>query len=781
MKMINKKTIFGVICVFFATISVAQTTLISTGSSWKYLANGSNQGTVWKGISFSDALWSSGISQFGYGEGDEATVVSYGSDVNNKYITTYFRKTVSISNASVFTNYTLNIKRDDGVVVYINGVEKYRNNMPTGTIAYNTLASTACSDDGANFTAVNLSTGSFVTGTNVIAVEIHQNTVTSSDLSFDLKLTGNSSTSTTASLKRGPYLQSGTPTSVYIRWRSSVATDTKVSYGLSAESLTSSVTDAASVIDHVIKLTGLTPNTKYYYSIGSTTQTLQGDINNYFTTAPPVGTEQLTRVWVTGDCGNNSTNQLNVRNQYHNYIGTNNTDVWLLLGDNAYNEGLDAEYQTNFYDIYKDKMLKQTVLWPTPGNHDYASSPSRQNDHNIPYYSMFTLPTAAQAGGIASGTEAYYSYNYANIHFIALDSYGKESNAYRLYDTLGPQVVWLKQDLEANTQKWTVVYWHHPPYTMGSHNSDTKDELIAIRQNLLKILERYKVDLVLCGHSHDYERTKLMKGHFGSESSFNPSIHNLSNSSAKYDGSSASCPYIKNAATSYNGTVYVVSGSAGKLGDMQAAWPHNAMHFSDATNGGSMALEIYENRLNAKWICADGVIRDQFTIVKDVNKTTNITISQGQNVNLTASWVGNYAWSTSATTRTINVAPTSSTSYSVNDGVSCLSDIFNVTVNTAVPTMDNKLTEESLSMKIYPNPVVGESIIEFTTPFVNEVSLEIYDLTGKKVKTIVSETHDNGLYRYAFNPSSEGIIDGTYLIQLNFGEHSISEKIIIKQ
>lgn len=84
MNMINKKTIFGIICVFFATISIAQTTFISTGSSWKYLANGSNQGTEWKGISFSDASWSSGTSQFGYGEGDEATIVSYGADANNK-------------------------------------------------------------------------------------------------------------------------------------------------------------------------------------------------------------------------------------------------------------------------------------------------------------------------------------------------------------------------------------------------------------------------------------------------------------------------------------------------------------------------------------------------------------------------------------------------------------------------------------------------------------------------------------------------------------------------
>jgi hypothetical protein len=757
----------------------AQTTLIATGTAWKYLDNGSNQGTAWYGTGFSDASWASGNAQLGYGDGDEATVVSYGSNSGAKYITTYFRKAISVADASLFSNYTLNVKRDDGVVIYINGVEKYRNNMPTGTITYTTGASTTCSDDGAGFQTTTLASGSLVTGTNVIAVEMHQVNGSSSDISFDLSLIGNPAGGS-ATLTRGPYLQSGTPTSVIVRWRSNIATNTTVKYGLSAGSLTSTASNASAVTEHEIKLTGLTANTKYFYSIGSSTQTLQGDANNFFVTAPVVGTEKKTNVWVTGDCGNNSTNQANVRNRYATYMGSNYTDLWLLLGDNAYDAGQDTEYQSKFFDVYKDDMLKKTVLWPATGNHDYANDATRQNDHNIPYYSNFTLPTNAEAGGVASNTEAFYSYNYANIHFISLDSYGKESNTYRLYDTLGPQVTWLKQDLAANTQLWTIVYWHHPPYTMGSHNSDTESELVNIRQNFIRILERYKVDLILCGHSHVYERSRLMKGHYGNESTFNAATNNLSSSSAKYDGSSNSCPYIKNTTTPYNGTVYVVAGSAGQLGGTQASFPHAAMYFSDAANGGSLALTIEANRLDAKWVCADGVVRDQFTMEKNVNKTSNVTITSGQNTTLTASWIGNYSWSPGgASTRAITVSPATSTTYTVTDGNGCLSDVFNVTVTPPRLTTGITAQQQEITMNVYPNPFSGKTTIDVHLAAAENPVLNVLDISGKKLAMIRNFIYENGTYRFELDAEALNLKAGVYFVRLQSDQIDLYEKIIV--
>jgi hypothetical protein len=150
---------------------------------------------------------------------------------------------------------------------------------------------------------------------------------------------------------------------------------------------------------------------------------------------------------------------------------------------------------------------------------------------------------------------------------------------------------------------------------MGSHNGDTEKELVDIRQNFIPLLERYGVDIVLGGHSHDYERTRLMYGYYGNDSSFDASRFNVSQSSGKTDGIGDSGAYVKKSLRE-KGTVYVVSGSAGKLGGMQKTFPHKAMYFADAIHGGVSYIEVTGSTLSFKWICADGVIRDQFTMVK---------------------------------------------------------------------------------------------------------------------------------------------------------------------
>src|SRR5690606_8531961 len=128
-------------------------------------------------------------------------------------------------------------------------------------------------------------------------------------------------------------------------------------------------------------------------------------------------------------------------------------------------------------------------------------------------------------------------------------------------------------------------------------------ELINIRKDFIQILERYGVDLILCGHSHVYERSKLMKGHYGNEASFDAETHNISESTGLYDGSENSCTYLKDEEHK-QGTVYVVAGSSGSLGGTKASYPHDAMYYSDATHGGSMVLNVEGSRMDVKWLCA---------------------------------------------------------------------------------------------------------------------------------------------------------------------------------
>jgi len=169
-------------------------TLISTGAVWKYLDNGSDQQSAWRMLDFADAGWSNGPAQLGYGDGDERTLVSFGTNGAAKYITTYFRRAFTIADHTAFSALNLRVMRDDGVVIYLNGTEVYRDNMPGGAPGYQTLAPVAIggTDESAYYSAL-VNPGGLVTGTNVIAAEIHQNGGGSSDISFDFELTGSQS------------------------------------------------------------------------------------------------------------------------------------------------------------------------------------------------------------------------------------------------------------------------------------------------------------------------------------------------------------------------------------------------------------------------------------------------------------------------------------------------------------------------------------------------------------------------------------------------------------
>ncbi len=490
------------------------------------------------------------------------------------------------------------------------------------------------------------------------------------------------------SLLRGPYLQKASENSITIRWRTTDSSNSLVRFGLNATQLSDSVLITGLRNEHIVQINGLQTASKYFYAIGNSDTILEGNLDNFFITHPAIGAKNKYRFWVAGDCGTGYKLQLNVRNQFEAYRGSNDIHGFLLLGDNAYWNGLDHEYQTGFFDVYKEQ-LKHFNLWPAPGNHDYWATPNYlQGFSGTPYFKIFTTPENGEAGGVASNNPAYYSYNYGNIHFVSLDSYGQESSNFKkMYDTTSAQIVWLKNDLAANTQRWTILYWHHPPYTKGSHNSDTEGDLVAIRENVLRIIERYKVDLVLNGHSHNYERSYLINGHYGSELSHNPAVHNVSSSSAKYDLSPNSCPYIKNG-TEANGTIYLVAGNAGKVTFTSPGYPHNAMAFSETVHGGSLLLEIESNRMDCKFIGDDGNIRDQFTVMKNVGQKQVIGTLGGQNIFLSSNYIGSYNWNNNlGTNNSVVVVPSlPNSTYTVHDDENCVSDTFQINLITAVPT-----------------------------------------------------------------------------------------------
>ena len=170
-------------------IRTADQTLIAPGSAWKYNDSGTNLNTTWKNPTYIDASWPTGNAQLGYGDGDESTVISYGSSTSNRRITYYFRRSFTVSDPAAFSALSARFVRDDGAVIYLNGVEVARSNMPAGTPSYTTLATVAIGGaDESAWLETSIDPSLLVAGNNVLAVEIHQQSASSSDVSFNFEL-----------------------------------------------------------------------------------------------------------------------------------------------------------------------------------------------------------------------------------------------------------------------------------------------------------------------------------------------------------------------------------------------------------------------------------------------------------------------------------------------------------------------------------------------------------------------------------------------------------------
>jgi hypothetical protein len=522
---------------------------------------------------------------------------------------------------------------------------------------------------------------------------------------------------------RGPYLQSGTTNSMVIRWRTDILGPSVVRYGRSPDELRQRATSAGQLTEHVVLLTNLAPNTKYYYAfgtndvpmlvslsnnvlsarttngplwLGTTERTQLGKLTNgafvvrarrnglvvsnsvagwqtntshrslvlsttnynllvtlsdralrvqttnftreisevksrsgktvarefvitttnairfagedaWFMTPPETGSREPTRIWVVGDPGTRRAPQYHVRDAFLNYNKDRRVDVWLLLGDNAYTAGTDVEYQGSIFNAYPNQ-LRNWVLWPSLGNHDAGSANSRTQSGV--YYDIFTLPTLGQTGGEMSGTEAYYSFDYANVHFIAIDSANSDLS------TNGPMYHWLKKDLAANKQDWCIAFCHHPPYTKGSHDSDRERDSGGIMRDMRAVitplLEEGGVDVLLTGHSHAYERSYLLDSLYTRSTVLDDEKHVKGDSDGRVDSWGAYHKPSRGPAP-HEGTLYIVAGSSGQVSG--GGLLHPAM-YAGLNVHGSLVLDVHGHKLEGMFIDTNSLVRDYFTVAK---------------------------------------------------------------------------------------------------------------------------------------------------------------------
>jgi len=468
-----------------------------------------------------------------------------------------------------------------------------------------------------------------------------------------------------------------------------------------------------------VVLEGLESETTYYYSIGGAATALPGQSFRTAAARGTLPTDGNTHILIVGDSGTDSEGiseatpngtypgqAAAVLKGYQTYAAANGNealDLFLLLGDNAYESGTDEQWQIAFFELYAD-IIRQTQTLPTIGNHemgvamlelqgyqvcdlmqvpredcgnyfdppdgmhalagggsslssDPASYSSNQetgepDGTGLPYLDIFSLPTRGEMGGVPSGTEQYYSIDYGNVHVISLDSQLSARDA-TARETMRN---WLIADLSANNQDWTIVIFHHPPYTKGTnHDSDDADENLLgipidrpewdLRNEFTPVFEAYGVDLVYSGHAHSYERSYYLKGHTGTSDTFDPQLHaELVNGQPASGRPSDGESYRQKSPTSGgvdDRVVYTVAGSSGKAdkgGDSfgitnDDEWLRHPAHIeqpmastrcqyeSGCRKGlrglavlGSVVVDAGRDTLRARFIDTTGEVLDEFVI-----------------------------------------------------------------------------------------------------------------------------------------------------------------------
>jgi chitodextrinase len=363
-----------------------------------------------------------------------------------------------------------------------------------------------------------------------------------------------------ASLPRAPYLQNVSPTSALVAFRTGAACSTaQVRYAEQGQAFLEKPSSATGT-RHAVVLEGLSPATEYTYVVEACgAQSAPKRLR----TAPAPGTRRV-HFAAVGDFGVNNADQKGVAAS----MLSRRPELFLALGDNAYESGTEAEFQNNMFAPMAG-LLSEVPVFASLGNHEYGTPDAK------PYIDNFYLPSNNPAG-----SERFYSFDWGHVHFVALDSTcALGALTSRPECSMAAQKAWLEKDLAQSKAAWKVVYFHHPPWSSGSHGSNLK-----MRSHFAPIFEKHGVDLVLTGHDHNYERTHPVKGD----------------------------------ARAADGITYLVVGNGGRtlrsLGTSQPAWSAKRSN----SGYGYLDVQVEEGTLTGRLIGVNGQAEDTFTLTKQL-------------------------------------------------------------------------------------------------------------------------------------------------------------------
>lgn len=356
-------------------------------------------------------------------------------------------------------------------------------------------------------------------------------------------------------LTRGPYLQQVTTSSAIVVWRTSVAAACTLTATAEGVAPVTSVTPAGT--QHAATLTGMAADRRYEYTIRSAGDVASGP-SYFIQTAPLPGTNATQRFLVWGDSGNGTATQMAVAAA----MAADVADFALVVGDIVYSSGQPQNYDPRYFTPYKS-MLRHLPAWAVLGNHDAATESS--------FFDAWYLPVNP-----LDGSERYYSFDWGDIHFVALNSNQPFTPAL---------LAWLAADLDASSRRWKMVFFHHTMYSCGSiHGTST-----SLVNALGPVFEAHGVDLAFYGHDHHFERTFPMRNKVAVNAAMDPDY------------------------TNPGAPIYVISGAAGESRAASGSCLHTARAIATPSY---VRASVTGDLFTMEAVGADGLVLDRMTLSK---------------------------------------------------------------------------------------------------------------------------------------------------------------------